>query len=195
MSVMPGSLDYLYYNGILNHIPYEAYETTPVMSSAGVAGNTMMNQTMTSTGMGMNAQTYQMNAEQYINAARQGNAFSTYNATDTFVHRNNSNITEGQNYNITNNAFGINGQGRDYDFEKGALGAEGKSFRENLTVAAQQTTNSISNSSGFVKGLLAGGIMIGTLYCLLKGKKKPPVEEAVKTNFWSKLNPIKWFKK
>lgn len=26
MTVLPGSLDYLYYNGIIDHIPYEAYE-------------------------------------------------------------------------------------------------------------------------------------------------------------------------
>ena len=26
MAVLPGSLDYLYYNGIIDHIPYEAYD-------------------------------------------------------------------------------------------------------------------------------------------------------------------------
>ena len=26
MAVLPGSLDHLYYNGIIDHIPYEAYE-------------------------------------------------------------------------------------------------------------------------------------------------------------------------
>ena len=26
MTVLPGSLDYLYYNGILDHIPYEVYD-------------------------------------------------------------------------------------------------------------------------------------------------------------------------
>ena len=30
MTVLPGSLDYLYYNGILDHIPYEAYEGAPL---------------------------------------------------------------------------------------------------------------------------------------------------------------------
>lgn len=191
MSVMPGSLDYLYYNGILDHIPYEAYETTPVMPS-GAGINPIMNSQYSQT---MQPAVSAMNAEQYINAARQGNAFNTYNAPDTFVRRNNSGVRQGQNYNSVNNAFGINGQGRNYDFETGALGVEGKTFRENLTDAAQQTKNSVSNAPGFVKGLLAGGIMIGTLYCLLKGKKKPPVDEAVKTTFWSKLNPVKWFKK
>lgn len=30
MTVLPGSLDHLYYNGILDSIPYEAYEMPPV---------------------------------------------------------------------------------------------------------------------------------------------------------------------
>ena len=30
MTVMPGSLDYLYYNGVLDYIPYEAYEMGPI---------------------------------------------------------------------------------------------------------------------------------------------------------------------
>jgi len=35
MTVLPGSLDYLYYNGILDHIPYEAYEMPAVYQNAG----------------------------------------------------------------------------------------------------------------------------------------------------------------
>ena len=35
MTILPGSLDYLYYNGILDHIPYEAYE----YPSVGQSGN------------------------------------------------------------------------------------------------------------------------------------------------------------
>lgn len=33
MAIQPGSLDYLYYNGIIDHIPYEAYEMTPMTPS------------------------------------------------------------------------------------------------------------------------------------------------------------------
>lgn len=33
MTVLPGSLDYLYHNGIIDHIPYEAYEMTPMTPS------------------------------------------------------------------------------------------------------------------------------------------------------------------
>ena len=33
MTVLPGSLDYLYHNRIIDHIPYEAYEMSPLTSS------------------------------------------------------------------------------------------------------------------------------------------------------------------
>ena len=33
MAILPGSLYYLYYNGIIDHIPYEAYEMTPMTPS------------------------------------------------------------------------------------------------------------------------------------------------------------------
>ncbi len=51
MTVLPGSLDYLYHNGILPCIPYEVYETTPVTQSgmmqmsgmgSGLRQNTVM---------------------------------------------------------------------------------------------------------------------------------------------------------
>lgn len=191
MSVMPGSLDYLYYNGILDHIPYEAYETTMAAPSgmggvgAGVNGvgvnggmmNTpgmMNNTTMNSAQTMMNPQT-SMNAEQYLTSAMQGNAYSTYNSPDTFVRRNNS----------------VSSQGQDYDLMQNAVGIKGSTFKDNISNAAQQAKNAPS----FLKGLAAGGIIIGTLVCILKGRKKPTVEEAVKPGFWSKLNPLKWFKK
>ena len=33
MTVLPGSLDYLYHNRIIDHIPYEAYEISPLTSA------------------------------------------------------------------------------------------------------------------------------------------------------------------
>ncbi len=37
MTVLPGSLDYLYYNGILDHIPYEAYDIPAYSNYTSVA--------------------------------------------------------------------------------------------------------------------------------------------------------------
>ena len=45
MTVLPGSLDYLYYNGILDHIPYEAYEM-PAVNQNSYAENPYMNSAM-----------------------------------------------------------------------------------------------------------------------------------------------------
>ena len=59
--VLPGSLDYLYYNGILDHIPYEAYEMTP-MTPSGMAQMSGMG-----TGYGMNTghNTYKLRKEDF----------------------------------------------------------------------------------------------------------------------------------
>lgn len=173
MTVLPGSLDYLYYNGILDHIPYEAYEMTPVANNA-----------MSS----MNA----MNATQYLNMAQTGSLYNNY-AGDTFVRRNNNQVEN--NYSIKEHAFGIgNGYGKDADYELMANGMEGKSFRQAITDAAESTADKVSNSSTWVKGALSAGAIGLTLLCILKGKKKPVVASP-KTSFWSKLNPFNWFKK
>ena len=62
MTVLPGSLDYLYYNGILNHIPYEAYDVGyPVPT---------------------------MNGSQYLDLAKKGYGYNLPSMPDTFVHQN-----------------------------------------------------------------------------------------------------------
>lgn len=166
MTVLPGQLDYLYYNGILDHIPYEAYDTTP------------------------------LNGSQYLNQAKQGLMYNTYTAPDTFVKRNN-NYKQSNDYSFAKSAFGYNnGIGNDANFEINAVGQEGKSFRESIVNGARNTAATVSNAPTFVKGLISGGIMVGTLLLLLRGKKKPPVEVAQNKHFnWSKLNPKNWFKK
>ena len=190
--VLPGSLDYLYYNGILDHIPYEAYEMTP-MTPSGMAQMSGMG-----TGYGMNMGNYsgigQMNGSQYLQAAQGGLLYDTYTYPDTFVRRNN-NVTESSQYSIKQKAFSDGeGYGKDVDSELMAHGQEGKNFRQSIMDAASKTKETVTNSPNWVKGILAGGIMITTLCCLLRGKK--PAGSAVqKTSFWSKLNPMNWLKK
>lgn len=187
MTVLPGSLDYLYYNGILDHIPYEAYEMAPVQQPSP------------------------MNGTQYLDMAAQGNLYNTYTNPDTFVRRNNYDVQTGQNYSISQhtlginngigqdstvmqNAFGIEEAGRNANYEVMANGEDGKSFRESLVNAAKSTANNYSNAPTYIKGIISGGIIIGTLFCLLKGKKKPAVD-AESSGVYSKLNPLNWFKK
>lgn len=166
MTVMPGSLDYLYYNGVLDHIPYEAYEMTPGNYNNPLAQS--LNMSMPSSMSNPYMQQPMMNGSQYLDAAMSGNAYKSYNMPDTFTRNNNNYMQENPE----------------------------QSFRDSLIQTANKTKNAVGNTPSFMKGILAGGIMAGTLFCLLKGKKKPPVEEIEKTGFnWSKLNPLKWFKK
>lgn len=167
MTVLPGSLDYLYYNGTLDHIPYEAYQTTTPM-----------------------------NGSQYLNQAQQGLLYNTYTSPDTFVRSNLPNNNANEKHSFAEKAFGYNdGYGKNYDFEEKAFGPEGKSFREGIIESAKSTADGYSSAPTFVKGLIAGGIMVGTLCLLLRGKKKPPVNTQQSNSFWSKLNPKNWFKK
>ncbi len=193
MAVLPGSLDYLYYNGILDHIPYEAYEMPPMTQSgmaqmSGLGSGYNVNPMMRGYGA---ANMTQMNGSQYLKAAQGGLLYDTYTYPDTFVRRNNNPKTD-SGYSILNKAFSDGeGYGRDVDLEVMANGQDGKSFRQAITDAASKTKETVSNSPNWVKGILAGGIIITTLCCLLKGKKVPS-QPAQKTSFWSKLNPKNW---
>lgn len=194
MTVLPGSLDYLYYNGTLDHIPYEAYEMGPVtpsgmaqMSGMGTGigmaygmnpmGGYNMNSGYQMNGYGMNGYVspYQMSGSQYLQAAQQGSLYNNYTTQDNFVNRYNSGISQGQNLSKENYRFGENG----------------KNFRESILEAASATKDTVSSSPNWIKGILAGGIMLTTLCMLFKGKKKP-VPQTYSTGFLSKLNPKNW---
>ena len=104
MTVMPGSLDYLYYNGVLDHIPYEAYEMTPMTQSAmaqnygigttpqlgsikqSVLGNEGMGQAIGNGAAGIGfGQSSGMNGSQYLDSAMNGGIYGSYgNSSDSF---------------------------------------------------------------------------------------------------------------
>ena len=158
MAILPGSLDYLYYNGILDHIPYEAYEPTPITPSgmaqmSGMGMNYPTNPMMRGYGA---MPTSAMNGSQYLQSAQSGLLYNTYTYPDTFVRRNNTDFEIGANA----------------DFEKMTYGQEGKSFRQAISDAAAKTKETVSSSPNWIKGLLAGGILITTLCMLLKRGKK-----------------------
>lgn len=148
MTVLPGSLDYLYYNGILDHIPYEAYEMTPNMA------------------------TYQnMNGSQYLDMAQQGARYSNYNTNDSFV-RSRNNYEQGQDFSMKKNAFDIDDNvGKDVDFETRAFSKEQKDIRQGITNTAGKVVDSFASSPAIVKGIVGLGVVAGTLYMLLKGRK------------------------
>ena len=162
MAVLPGSLDYLYYNGILDHIPYEAYEMTPVMN-----GNQYMNMAMSGAGY----RNYGQN-DAFVRSGVNSQNIST--TSDAYVMRNPNDYRTGENYSPMQNAFGINnGVGRDSDFGQKALGDEGITFRESILNAAAKTKNAVTTAPSLYQGLLGLGIIGVTLAMLFKGRKKP----------------------
>ena len=146
MTVLPGSLDYLYHNRILDHIPYEAYQTVP-MAQVGVMQMPNMLNSM-DIGMGEDP------------------------------------MSQGCGYNqvlVENNPH--------YQVD---------TFSQNNRKADSKAVEKFINTP-WVKGALAGGIMLLTLCCLFKSRKKlpktvseKPVQDA-KTNLWEKLKGM--FKK
>lgn len=146
MTVLPGSLDYLYHNRILDHIPYEVYQTAPMAQTAVMQMPSMT----TGTGVGMGQDP----------------------------------MSRGYGYNqalVENNPY--------YQVD---------TFNQNNRKTDQNAVGKFINTP-WVKGALAGGIMLLTLCRLFKSGKKPPksisekpIQEA-KTNLWDKLKGL--FKK
>ena len=126
MTVLPGSLDYLYYNGIIDHIPYEAYDVGmyPVR----------MNNMPPLAGYGCYAQ-------------------------NTYMAPNYAAV-----YGVQNDTFTKSGKSNK---------KEEKSFRESLTAGFEKTKNTVMSTPSVVKGLIGAVVMLGTLFLLIKGKKKP----------------------
>ena len=90
MAILPGSLDYLYHNGIVNSIPYDAYAMTPVTPSgmaqmAGMGMGFNYNQSMGAMHSPMSVGYPQMNGSQYLQAAQTGMLYNTYTHPDIFV--------------------------------------------------------------------------------------------------------------
>ena len=149
MSISQYTLETLYNNGAIDYVPYDLMMPMPSV---------------------------QMNANQYMNAASQGNLYANYGANDAFVGNS-----------PALNALGISPQ----DFDTKQIDEYKKSLRK----GSEKNTWVLSNPKQIVKGLVGAGVIMGTLFCLFKGKKKPatPVTGGTTTNLWTKFKSI--FKK
>lgn len=187
MAILPGSLDYLYYNGIIDHIPYEAYQMTPMTASgraqlAGMGtgyGVTQMGYGVASVSGGLGRMS-SSETNQYLDQAYQRNLYNTYTGPDCFVRRNPS-MSANQGY------------GEGVDFMSMAYGVDGKNFRQSIMDSASKTKETVTNSSNWLKGLLALGVIVGTTVLLFKGRKAPVQTQATKPSFWQNIKS--WFKK
>lgn len=194
MAVLPGSLDYLYHNGILPRIPYEAYEMTPMTPSgqaqfAGMGMGYGFNASPMYGAVGMSS----MNGTQYLNQAQRGLMYNTYTCPDTFVRRNNKPIEAGEGYSIKKAFIDGEGYGRDLNAEGMALGEDTKGIRKSFSKFGAKVKNSVVNAPDWAKGLAAGGIMLGTLACLFRGKKAPIPPHAPEKSLFEKFTSL--FKK
>ena len=136
MTVTPGSLDYLYYNGVLDHIPYEAYEMGPVVPGSqqtGLKGFPPLGQLKQSV-MGDNTYnnitTQNTSKSDYLNSAMKGEMYGYYgNSNDSFTRSTNSGINQSGNYSKLSQMSGAGyGYGGSYNSMNGMSSANGYSY-------------------------------------------------------------------
>lgn len=180
MSVSPYTLESLYNKGVLDYVPYELSNDNTNVSSLN--GN-----------------------NPYLDMAKQGGLYQDYN-TDNFQYQNTSNNQLiGENNNMyssqyqanTNIQTGINPtsmNSSDANSLHGTLNSQNDSntlnsdSREAFMNTMQEgilepKVGKKEKSYNLIKGLITGGIIIGTVcLCLKKGK-----QQATSKNFLSKL--------
>ena len=161
MASLPGSLDYLYHAGIIDHIPYEAYEMGPITPS----GYAQMS------GYGMGYALPQMNATQYLNYAQKGNLYRTHMLPDIYVKPS---VPSTQKATLMQELYsdGV-GYSENLDMEVMANGQEGKNFRLKLKNAVSKVYEKFCDSPDWFKGVIAAGTILLTVCCLFRGIKPP----------------------
>ena len=169
MTVLPGSLDYLYYNGILDYIPYEAYEY-PVYNNGAQSRNQFINASQYLQGVQSS-----YNYQPTLNDAFVSNGGVTQTTSGGYVQNNGANgfvnsygdsfVNTGVNSASDNVSSYRNGQ---VGMQNNTIG--GQSFRQELLNAGEKTKESLLNTSSVVKGLLALGAVFGTVYYIFRRK-------------------------
>ena len=203
MTILPGSLDHLYYNGILERIPYEAYEIIPA-APYGAAYNTgsMKGQIYGNYGNSYGAD---LNSANYYQAGGMSSTMPLYSGSyggyiSPFADM------EAVNYlNSASNVYGnVNAFGTpSHNFSKRDIySAEynENNYKNSIHKEAKGVKEGVLESHPTLKGLIAATLIIATPLLLLRGRKKPPIpapttSNAAKTGFWSKLNPKNWLGK
>ena len=147
MTVMPGSLDYLYYGGVLDCIPYAAYEMGPVSPSY-------------------------INGSEYLDCAKRGCAFAGYgNDYDCYTPSatNYRAVEDGKDYSLKERIFGIgSNDGSAMDMETKLLGHDGKQMHHTFKNGFTGFCQSIAAIPNWVKGLISAGVISTTAAILIK---------------------------
>lgn len=188
MSVNPYTLNNLYSQGILDYAPYELCNSGINVSSMNGISNPYLNTAM----QGTQFQNYGQTPDSFCASGKIGTVQPNPEMSSARGSFGFGNDSIGINSQAGSNAYGLQGIGMQSPSEQAAWGGFGDT--------SQGIKDGISKVSGFaqnipspIKGLAAAGMMIGALALALKTKKKPQVKP--KTNFFSNLNPVNWFRK
>ena len=204
MSVNPYTLNNLYSQGILDYAPYELCNSGINVSSMNGISNPYLNTAM----QGTQFQNYGQTPDSFCASGKIGTVQPNPEMSSARGSFGFGNDSIGINSQAGSNAYGLQGIGAQSQAGSNAYGLQGIGMQSPSEQAAwggfgdtsQGIKDGISKVSGFaqnipspIKGLAAAGMMIGALALALKTKKKPQVNP--KTNFFSNLNPVNWFRK
>ena len=198
MAIQASSLEHLYNQGILNYVPYELCQPTPMsqmqqMPQMGMGYGNQYGQLVQTYGNPNNAPFVQQYSSPYLQQAQQGSLYNTY-TTDSFVPRN---LAPQENqYSVKQDVLDIGSDvGSKSDLKSQILHTENKNFRQSILEEANNTNNDVAkkrnsiSKTALYKGFAAAGIIATTLVLILKGKKACSGSSSI----WSKLNPKNWF--
>lgn len=175
MSVNSFTLNNLYNQGILDYVPYELCNGANVSAMNGMQNP-------------------------YLNSAMQGGLYQNHGKYGDSVEIGLGNRSIGSQSNVGTNAYGLDGIGLQSNAGINAYGIEGiganapsgeqalggfGDVRNNF----QNTVSKVESMPKFLKGIIAGGLMVGSVALLFRRGKKPPVEKT--PGFFAKLNPFK----
>lgn len=204
MSVNPYTLNNLYSQGILDYAPYELCNSGINVSSMNGISNPYLNTAM----QGTQFQNYGQTPDSFCASGKIGTVQPNPEMSSARGSFGFGNDTIGINSQAGSNAYGLQGIGAQSQAGSNAYGLQGIGMQGPSEQAAwggfgdtsQGIKDGISKVSGFtqnipspIKGIAAAGMMIGALALALKTKKKPQAKP--KTNFFSNLNPVNWFRK
>ena len=186
MTVNPYTLNNLYAQGIIDYAPYDLCNSGVNVS----AMNGMVNPYLANA----------MQGSLYQNHGKYGDSFS-YSSPSAMQQQIGIQSNAGMNAwgmegigsesNAGLNAFGLGGIGANSQSEANAWGGF-NDVGANISSKLDGTASFFERIPKAVKGIAAGLLMIGSLALIFRRGKKPQTQ---KTSFFSKLNPVNWFKK
>lgn len=193
MSVNSFTLNNLYNQGILDYVPYELCNGANVSAMNGMQ-NPYLNSAMQG-GLYQNHGLYGDSVEiglgnRNIGSQSLAGGVNSYGLNGVGSQSNAGGVNAygldgiGSQSNAGINAYGIEGIGANSPDGEQALGGFGD-VRNNF----QNTVSKVESMPKFLKGIIAGGLMVGSVALLFRRGKKPPVEKT--PGFFAKLNPFK----